>query len=187
MLGIHPTNQLRPLRVSGIHRSSQHSGESRRAPARSYAMLVSDSGAESRGNIPTKGFGPMQMPFKTDPRQFLQQFRRNYVNLYNLWSRATRTAPEGLQLHRPAERPIRESEIPGALKRLVDSYLSAHPGAKLALVKHMRVVNGTPELVIEDESELPPDEEFISFSQTLTLNTADSSEVITELFVGRRV
>lgn|SRR5215469_4475901 len=127
----------------------------------------------------------MQSPFKSDPRGLVQQFRKNYVNLFNLWTKGTRPAPQGLQLHRLAERPIRESEISEGLKQLLADYRAAHPDEEISLVKHMRIVNGTPELVVEDESDLPADQEFLSFSQTLTLNTVESSQVITELFIRR--
>jgi hypothetical protein len=55
------------------------------------------------------------------------------------------------------------------------------------LVKHLRVVDGTPELVVDDGSELPPDEELVTLSETVTLNTAERVRVVTDIYVARRV
>ena len=50
----------------------------------------------------------------------------------------------------------------------------------------MRLVNAKPEVVVEDESGLPPVEELVTLSQTVTLNTSDRVDVITDLFVARK-
>jgi hypothetical protein len=45
-------------------------------------------------------------------------------------------------------------------------------------------VNGKPVAVIEDDSDLPVEDRFLSISQTVTLNTARTVHVITDLFVA---
>ena len=55
------------------------------------------------------------------------------------------------------------------------------------LLKYMRIVNGTPEVVVEDESGLPPDEDLLTLSQTVTLNSCDRLHVITDIFVARKL
>jgi hypothetical protein len=65
-------------------------------------------------------------------------------------------------------------------------YRKANPGLKIVIVKYMRTVNGVPETVVDDGLELPPEDEFLSLSQTVTLSTRDHIRVVTEIIVARK-
>ncbi len=121
-----------------------------------------------------------------DPAAFVRRFHQTYVNLYNYWTNVTKSVPEGVELRTPQEHPLHESDIPESLKPLLANYRKSHPKERIELVKHMRTVNGSPSVVIDDGSDLPPETEFLTFSQTQTLVTAESFEVITDVFIARR-
>jgi hypothetical protein len=120
-----------------------------------------------------------------DPRRFMREFRRNYTNLYKLWVKGGRSAPVGARIHTPTEHPIHEAAVPDAIKTALADYRATHPG-RIEFVKHMRTVNGSPTLVVEDETDLPSEDQLITVSQTVTLNAADSMQVVTDLYVARR-
>jgi hypothetical protein len=121
-----------------------------------------------------------------DPGAFVRRFRQTYVNLYNYWTNVTTSVPDGVELRTPQEHPLHESDIPESLKTLLANYRTSHPKERIELVKYMRTVNGNPSVVIEDGSDLPPETELLTFSQTQTLVTAEFFEVITDVFVARR-
>ena len=120
-----------------------------------------------------------------DPRELLARFRASYRD-YVVIRRAGRL-PEGVEVKTLEEQPLEELELPGSLRRQVDELRDEDPEARYVLVKHLRVVDGTPELVVDDGSELPPDEELVTLSETVTLNTAERVRVVTDIYVARRV
>lgn len=116
-----------------------------------------------------------------DPAELLARFRRSYRNYRQLWT-APGHAPEGVTLATPEERPLKIGELPEGIRRLLD----AESRKRLTLVKHLRVVDGEPDLLVEDGSDLPPDEELVTLSQTVTLNSAEQVRIVTDIFVARR-
>ena len=120
----------------------------------------------------------------TEARELIRRFRDTYHNFYRLWRDAGKR-PAGLTLYTPLERPLTEADIPDALRRLVAEYLEHHPSRRATFVKHLRTVNGEAVHVIEDDSDLPAEDAILTASQTVTLNTADSLRVITDVFVAR--
>jgi hypothetical protein len=124
-------------------------------------------------------------PPTPEPRDLISRFRGSYRNYWRLWTATS--VPEGTVLQTPAEEKLDESRLPADLRGLLEGYRRDHPDERLVIVKYMRVVNGLPEVVIEDESDLPSDDELLTMSETLTLNTRDHVSVITETFVARRV
>jgi hypothetical protein len=124
-------------------------------------------------------------PSVPSPRDLLSNFRRNYVNLHDLWKVPGKKVPDGVRLRSPKEAAINEGSLPDGMRVLLREYRKSHPGAKMTVLKYMRVVNGKPETVVEDEQGLPSDEEFVSLSQTVTLNTNDYVRVVTEIVVAR--
>ncbi|MDX6400573.1 MAG: hypothetical protein QOF27_1179 [Gaiellaceae bacterium] len=120
-----------------------------------------------------------------DPRDLLSRFRATYRNYFAL-STTPEAVPEGVVLETPATRELSESDLPEGVRRLLEAYREAHREERIVLVKYMRLVDGTPEVVVEDESGLPPVEELVTLSQTVTLNTSDRVDVITDLFVARK-
>jgi hypothetical protein len=124
-------------------------------------------------------------PPAPDPGELLSRFRATYRN-YSALRQAPDALPEGAVVASPTEQPLGEEQLPDALRDLLETYRREHPKERVTLLKYIRFVNGTPETIVEDESGLPPDDELITLSQTVTLNTRDVVEVVTDLFVGRR-
>ena|SRR5688500_1111757 len=119
-----------------------------------------------------------------EARELIRRFRASYQNLYRLW-RSTGGQPDGVALHTPEERPLSVADLPDRVRKLVAEYQQAQPERRLTFVKHLRTVNGEPVLVIEDDADLPPENAILTASQTVTLNTADTIRVITDVFVAR--
>jgi len=120
----------------------------------------------------------------SEPRELIQRFRASYLNFYRLWRREA-SRPSGVTLRTPQEQPLSDEVLPDAVRRLVEEYREQHRGRRITFVKHLRTENGAPVLVVEDESDLPPEDAILTTSQTVTLNTADSLWVVTDVFVAR--
>jgi hypothetical protein len=120
-----------------------------------------------------------------DPHDLLSRFRATYRNYFAL-STTPSALPEGVAVETPATRELTESDLPEGVQHLLETYRDAHPDERIVLLKYMRLVNGKPEVLVEDESGLPPVEELVTLSQTVTLNTSDRVDVITDLFVARK-
>lgn len=123
-------------------------------------------------------------PTAPDPGELLSRFRASYRNYYKLWTATS--VPDGTVLETPAAHPLGEDDLPDGARRLLAAYREEHPKEKFVFLKYMRIVDGFPEVVIEDESDLPPEEELLTLSQTVTLNTDHHVRVITDIFVARR-
>jgi hypothetical protein len=119
-----------------------------------------------------------------DPLEFVREYRENYVNLYSLWTTVEKP-PVDTELTTPAETPIMEKELPAPLSSLLADYLKQHSEASISFVKYMRSENGKAVRVIEDDSPLPEEGEFLSLGMTTTLNTSQEGRVVTELFVAK--
>jgi hypothetical protein len=120
-----------------------------------------------------------------DPSDLVRRFRQSYTNYYTLWT-VTDSTPKGVTLRTPQQQPLDETQLPEALRDRLAAYRRAHPEERMTLLKYMRTVNGDPQTVIEDERDLPAEDELLTMSQTVTLNTIDHLDVITDLFVARR-
>lgn len=123
-------------------------------------------------------------PPPPDPGELLRRFRSTYTNYYTLWTE-TGSTPDGVELRTPERHPLAEHELPPALQEQLQAYRRAHPDRTIVLIKHMRSVNGSPRVVIEDERDLPEEAHLLTFSQTVTLNAADTVEIITDLYVAQ--
>lgn len=119
-----------------------------------------------------------------DPRAFVREYRENYVNLYELWT-AIAAPPDHVELTTPYQTPITEKDLPPELLRLVREYRREHRDPILSFIKHIRIEDGRPVRVVEDQQGLPGEDEFMSVSRTYTLNTSDVSRVVTEIYVAR--
>src|SRR5262249_38273757 len=117
-----------------------------------------------------------------DARSFIQDFRASYVNLYNLWRRGA-ASPPGAQVHTPAERPLRTEDLPDDLKRLVRDI--AGEGRGIELLKYLRIEDGRPTELIEDERGLPPEESLVTLGRTLSAVGTESGRIVTEVYAGR--
>jgi hypothetical protein len=125
----------------------------------------------------------LAMP-ELDAASVVRSYRANYVNLYGLWRNGT-GVPEGASLTTPAEQPIEELDLPVGLRDAMAQYQQSHPkAATLVPVKYMRIVNGKPELVVEDERPLPEEQDLVSFSQTMTTTSLDEVAVVVDQLVA---
>jgi hypothetical protein len=125
-------------------------------------------------------------PPAPDPVDLLNRFRASYRNYHTLVANADEPSPD-IVVETPASHPFGEGQLPEGIRRLVETYRVDHPDEKIELLKYMRLVNGAPELVVEDDLDLPPTEELVTLSQTVTLNTSECVHVVTDLFVARRL
>jgi len=125
-------------------------------------------------------------PPAPDPVDLLNRFRASYRNYHTLVASTDEPSPD-IAVETPASHPFGEGQLPEGIRRLVETYRVDHPDEKIELLKYMRLVNGAPELVVEDDLDLPPTEELVTLSQTVTLNTIECVHVVTDLFVARRL
>lgn len=123
-----------------------------------------------------------ELPF--DPREFIRRFRASYINLYRLWTTVEKPPP-GTRLASPAQSPIHMEDLPAAVRQLLEEYRAQNPNREISFIKRMRTVNGKPVLVIEDAADLPEEDRLLTVSQTVTLNTRESVQIITDLIVAR--
>jgi len=119
-----------------------------------------------------------------DAREIVRRFRRTHTNYHTRWPNRD-AVPEGVTFGTPSEHPLDEDRLPAALRAELRAYKKAHPHHAITFLKHMRTVDGRPELVIEDRAELPSDAQLLILSQTVTLAACDSVRIVTDLFVAR--
>lgn len=120
-----------------------------------------------------------------EPILFIRKLQQNYINYYKLQA-ATGRPVEGVTVRHPKEKPILVKELPPGIRLQLQEYKDSHPEQEITLVKFMRTVNGKPELIIEDESDLPSETQILTISQTITVNTDELIKVITDLLIARR-
>jgi hypothetical protein len=120
-----------------------------------------------------------------DPAALVRDFTDNYVNFYRLW-RGGATAPPGVEIRTPAERPIEASALPEGLRTILADYRRSYPDETVEFVKYMRLEDGQLVELVEDDRGLPGEEALVSLSRTLTLITRGTARVVTEIFVGSR-
>jgi len=120
-----------------------------------------------------------------DPGDFLRRFRRSYTNFRARWNTPD-AVPDGVVLQTPDERPLSDADLPDALRGRLEAYRTAHPGQRLTYLKYARFVDGDPRTVVEDDAGLPSEQHLLTLSQTVTLNTSDTLQVVTDLYVLRR-
>lgn len=124
-------------------------------------------------------------PNKKEAADLIRQFRGSYTNFYMLWKRGEK-APKGVQVYTPEEYGLSEEKLSTGLRSQLAAYREAHPKEGISLVKYMQVREGRPQLVVEDERELPEDRQLSTLSQTTTLVTNDVVQVMTEIVVAER-
>jgi hypothetical protein len=118
-----------------------------------------------------------------DAAAAVRTYRENYINFRTLVG--TETIPADFELTTPAEQPIEQLDIPIALREAMAAYQESHPKApQLFPVKYMRVVDGKPVLVIEDERPLPAEQDLVTFSHTVTTTSIDTMSVAVDQLVA---
>jgi hypothetical protein len=119
-----------------------------------------------------------------DPGTMMRTYRDTYVNLRHLLLQST-GVPARTKLATPAEQPIEALELPAALQEAITAYQAAHPEAALLTpIKYMKVVQGSPELVIEDDTPLPAETALVTFSHTVTTLSATVADIVTHQLVA---
>ena len=123
-----------------------------------------------------------ELPF--NPREFIRQYAKGYVNLHALWTKAEKP-PKNVNLSTPAETPITATDLPEGARGLLKEFRTLHPKTKITFIKHLRTVNGKAVHVVDDDQGLPAEDELLSLSQTVTLNTSDYVRVVTDMYLAR--
>jgi len=122
-----------------------------------------------------------------DPVQLTRDFRTNYVNVRNLLMAGT-GVPAGTTLATPTAMAIGTIALPPALTQAMADYQASNPDVtSLTPVKYMRTVNGTPDLVIEDDALLPPEDQMVTFSMTVSTLSIKVVNVVTHVMVATTV
>jgi len=97
----------------------------------------------------------------------------------------TTALPTSTSLQSPSEKSIMDVGLPAALLEVMAEFQKTAAGGRaLTPVKYMRIINGIPELVIEDESPLPAEEDIATFSHTVTSLSLGSAKVVTHNLVA---
>lgn len=129
-------------------------------------------------NIPSGlGGGPLS------PLDFVRRFRQNAVNYHNLWKQTG--VPPGIQHTTPSQTPITDAQLPADVLALVNDYRKSHSNAKVTWEKWMQVVDGNLKVEVEDEREVPAETALLTVSRTISINTSDTYNVVTDLFIAR--
>jgi hypothetical protein len=127
----------------------------------------------------------MQLNFPAiDPAAQIRDYRNNYVNISSL-VKQSKDAPTNLSLITPGEQPILNLDLPAALRQAMADFQATNPdGRPLTPVKYMKVVNGKPEIIVEDDNPLPAEEDLVTFSHTLTAVSLKSASIVTHQLVA---
>jgi len=134
--------------------------------------------------------------FDVTPLALVRSFRATYTNLRRQPSVIPSPFPDRpgppppapvrpVTVRDPATEPIDEGAMPEAARNLVAEYRSAHPGVQIEWERRMRADEAGPTLVVEDDRELPGEQELLTVGVTTTLVTSDTARVVTDVFVGR--
>ncbi len=118
-----------------------------------------------------------------DPVDQIRDYRNNYVNIHNLAQNTP--IPSSISLKTPKQQPIMKLDLPAALRDAMAQFEKNNPdGRKLTAVKYMRTTNGNPDLVIEDDTPLPDENDLVTFSQTVTMLSLKSVSTVTHQLVA---
>ena len=93
--------------------------------------------------------------------------------------------PTTLSLVSPTQQSILKLDLPQALTDAMALFEKNNPdGRTLTPVKYMRVTNGSPDLVVEDDSPLPDENDLVTFSHTVSAISIKSASVVTHQLVA---
>src|SRR5215475_8447804 len=104
----------------------------------------------------------MQLSFPAiDPAAQIRDYRTNYVNISSLLTQS-KDAPTNLSLMTPDQQPIQNLDLPDALRQAMADFQANNPdGRPLTPVKYMKIVNGSPQTIVEDDSPLLAEEDLV--------------------------
>jgi hypothetical protein len=127
----------------------------------------------------------MQLNFPAlDPAAQIRDYRNNYINISSL-VKQSKDSPTNLSLITPSQQPILNLDLPAALRQAMADFQANNPdGRPLTPVKYMKIVNGKPEIIIEDDTPLPAEEDLVTFSHTLSALSVKSAGIVTHQLVA---
>jgi len=97
----------------------------------------------------------------------------------------SKDSPTNLSLILPSQQPILNLDLPAALRQAMADFQANNPdGRPLTAVKYMKIVNGKPEIIIEDDNPLPAEEDLVTFSHTLSALSIKSASIVTHQLVA---
>lgn len=118
-----------------------------------------------------------------DPAAQIRDYRNNYLNIHNLAQ--TTSMPASMTLKTPKQQPIMQVDLPAALRDAMAQFEKNNPdGRKLTAVKYMRTTNGNPDLVIEDDTPLPAEDDLVTFSHTISVLSSKTASIETHQLVA---
>jgi len=118
-----------------------------------------------------------------DPAAEIRDYRNNYVNISTLAK--TTDMPKSMSLLSPGQQSIMSLDLPADLRAAMAAFEKTNPdGRTITAVKYMRITNGSPDIVVEDESPLPNENDLVTFSQTVSALSAKSVSVVTHQVVA---
>jgi hypothetical protein len=112
----------------------------------------------------------------------VRDFQANYVNMRGLLTAGT-GVPQTTTLATPSQVQIQSLNLPAALTDAMTAYRAVDP-SPLTPVKYMRTTNGNPDLVIEDDSLLPPEDQMVTFSLSVTTLSMKAVTIVTHVLVA---
>lgn len=121
-----------------------------------------------------------------DPVEYVRSMRENYVSIGNLLTQ-TQTAgklAEETSIRAPQEQPIAELPLPTGLREEMAAFQRDYQVASLTPVKYMRMVNGVPDLVIEDDAPLPEEQDLVTFSYTTSTVSLKAVKIVSHQVVA---
>ena len=125
---------------------------------------------------------PLSFP-AIDAAAEIRDFRNNYVNFNGLAK--TADLPKTISLLSPSEKSIMDVGLPAALLDVMGEFQKTTAGGRpLTPEKYMRIIDGVPDLVVEDERPLPAEEDIATFSHTVTSLSLGSAKVVTHNLVA---
>ena len=126
----------------------------------------------------------MELSFPAlDAAAQVRDFRDHYVNFNGLAK--TTVLPASISLQSPSQKSIMDVGLPAALLDVMAEFQkTTGAGRPLTPVKYMRIINGVPDLIIEDDSPLPAEEDIATFSHTVTSLSLGSAKVVTHNLVA---
>jgi hypothetical protein len=93
--------------------------------------------------------------------------------------------PQGVTLLSPQDQPILKLDLPTGLLDAITAFQNGNPQAgTLTAVKYMRTTNGSPDVVVEDDSPLPDQMNLVTFSHTVSTIWIKSANIVTHQIVA---
>jgi hypothetical protein len=119
-----------------------------------------------------------------DPVATINDFQSSYVNISTLLAQGT-GVPAGVNLASPQNQPILNLDLPADLRAAITAFQNSNPQAgSLTALKYMRTTNGNPDLVVEDDSPLPDQNNLVTFSHTVSTLWVNSVNIVTHQIVA---